>query len=170
MIDFDKSFARLINSEGGFSNNPADDGNWTGGKQGLGELKGTKYGIAASSYPYLDIENLTLDDAKAIYKRDFWDILGDADGAIKYQLFDAAVNHGRGNAIRFLQRAAGVADDGDWGQHSQEALDKMEKNDILLRFLAYRFKFWASLEKFDTFGRGWVNRGADDLLYASEDN
>ena len=170
MIDFDKSFARLINSEGGFSNNPADDGNWTGGKQGLGEIKGTKYGIAASSYPYLDIENLTLDDAKAIYKRDFWDILGDADAAIKYQLFDAAVNHGRGNAIRFLQRAVGVADDGDWGQHSQGALDKMEKNDILFRFLAYRFKFWASLTKFDTFGRGWVNRGADDLLYASEDN
>lgn len=170
MITFDKAFARLINSEGGFTDNPEDDGNWTGGKKGLGELKGTKFGIAASSYGYLDIKNLTLDQAKVIYQRDFWDVIGGADPAVKFQLFDAAVNHGRGNAIRFLQRAASVADDGDWGKHSQAALDAMEKNDILLRFIAYRLKFWASLKKFDQFGRGWTNRGADDLLYAAEDN
>jgi len=170
MIDFDTAFSRLINAEGGFTNNPADDGNWTGGKQGLGECKGTKFGLAANTYGYLDIANLTLDDAKAIYRRDFWDVIGNADNSIKFQLFDAAVNHGKPNAIRFLQRAVGVADDGGWGQVSQAALDKMEKNDILFRFIAYRFKFWASLTKFDTFGRGWVNRGADDLLYAAEDN
>lgn len=170
MIDFDTAFSRLISSEGGYTANPADDGNWTGGRQGVGELKGTKYGIAASSYGYLDIKNLTLDQAKAIYKRDFWDILGNADGAVKFQLFDAAVNHGRGNAIRILQRAVGVADDGGWGPVSQAALDKMEKNDVLMRFIAYRLKFWASLQKFDQFGRGWTNRGADNLLYAAQDN
>ena len=170
MIDFDTSFARLISNEGGFSDNPADDGNWTGGKQGIGECKGTKYGLAANTYGYLDIKNLTLDDAKAIYRRDFWDILGSADGAVKFQVFDAAVNHGRPNAIRFLQRAVKVADDGEWGPHSQAALDAMDRNDILLRFIAYRLKFWASLVKFDQFGRGWTNRGADDLLYAAEDN
>jgi len=50
---------------------PEDDSNCAGSKQGRGELKGTKYGIAAKSYPHLDIKNLTLDQAKAIYMQDF---------------------------------------------------------------------------------------------------
>lgn len=173
-MDFDKAFERLIGHEGKFTDNPKDDGNWTGGKQGRGQLKGTKYGIAAASYPHLDIKNLTLQQAKAIYREDFWDVIGQAHGAIKFQLFDAAVNHGRGNAVRFLQRAVKAADDGTWGPRSQAALNDMQQrnghNDVLLRFMAYRFKFWASLSKFDAFGRGWTNRGADNLLFAAEDN
>lgn len=173
-MDFDKAFERLIGHEGKFTDNPKDDGNWTGGKQGRGQLKGTKYGIAAASYPHLDIKNLTLQQAKAIYREDFWDVIGSAHGAIKFQLFDAAVNHGRGNAVRFLQRAVKAADDGIWGPRSQAALNDMQQrnghNDVLLRLMAYRFKFWASLSKFDVFGRGWTNRGADNLLFAAEDN
>lgn len=173
-MDFDKAFERLIGHEGKFTDNPKDDGNWTGGKQGRGQLKGTKYGIAAASYPHLDIKNLTLQQAKAIYREDFWDVIGPAHGAIKFQLFDAAVNHGRGNAVRFLQRAVKAADDGIWGPRSQAALNDLQQrhghNDVLLRFMAYRFKFWASLSKFDVFGRGWTNRGADNLLFAAEDN
>ncbi|MEG1767688.1 MAG: glycosyl hydrolase 108 family protein [Comamonas sp.] len=123
--------------EGKFTDNSKGNGNWTGGKQGRGELKGTKYGIAAKSYPHLDIKNLILDEAKAIYLEDFWDVIGQAHGAAKFQLFDAAVNHGRGNAVRILQRAA---DDGAWGPLSQSALDRMETirghNDVLRRFFA----------------------------------
>jgi lysozyme family protein len=169
-MNFDRAFDRLIGHEGKFTDNPLDDGNWTGGKQGRGRLVGTKYGIAAASYPHLDIKNLTLDEAKHIYKEDFWDILGDAHPAVKFQVFDAAVNHGHGNAVRILQRAVGVADDGKWGPVSQAALAPMDHNDVLLRFLAYRLKFWAALKRFDEFGRGWTNRGADNLLYAAEDN
>ena len=170
MITFDEAFDRLISHEGGYSDDPRDSGNWTGGAQGVGQLKGTKFGIAACSYGYLDIKNLSLEEAKAIYRRDFWEVCGVAHPAIKFQLFDASVNHGRGNAIRFLQRAVKVADDGDWGVKSQAALESMEANDDLLRFVAYRLKFWASLQKFDIYGRGWTNRGADNLLFAAEDN
>lgn len=169
-MNFDQAFDRLINHEGGYSNDRNDLGNWTGGKVGVGELKGTKFGIAAHSYPYLDIKNLTLEQAKEIYRRDFWDILGEAHASIKFQVFDAAVNHGHGNAIRFLQRAVGVADDGAWGKVSQAALNRMETNDVLLRFVAFRLKFWASLRSFDIYGRGWTNRGAENLLFAAEDN
>lgn len=170
MINFDQAFDRLIGHEGGYSDDQRDLGNWTSGKVGVGELKGTKYGIAAHSYPYLDIKNLTLEQAKEIYQRDFWDIIGSAHPSIKFQLFDAAVNHGHGNSIRFLQRAVKVADDGQWGKFSQAALESMEHNDVLLRFVAYRLRFWASLQIFDTYGRGWTNRGAENLLYAAEDN
>lgn len=170
MITFDLAFDRLIAHEGGYTDDPRDTGNWTGGKPGVGVLKGTKYGIAANTYGHLDIKNLTLAQAKQVYRDDFWDVLGDAHPAIKFQLFDAAVNHGRGNAIRFLQRAVGVADDGKWGPVSQAALDRMDHNDVLLRFVAHRLKFWAALTAFDTYGRGWARRGAENLLLAAEDN
>ncbi len=170
MITFNDAFDRLISHEGGYSDDPRDSGNWTGGAPGIGQLKGTKFGIAASSYGYLDIKKLTLEDARSIYQRDFWDICGDAHPAIKFQLFDASVNHGHANAIRFLQRDVKVADDRFWGVISQAALNLMAPNDVLLRFLAYRLKFWASLQKFDIYGRGWTNRGAENLLYAAEDN
>ena len=58
-MNFDKAFELLIGHEGGYTTNPKDAGNWTGGKQGVGVNKGTKYGIAANSYPSLDIKNLT---------------------------------------------------------------------------------------------------------------
>jgi len=35
-------------------------------------------------------------------------LIGQAHGAVKFQLFDAAVNHGRRNAVRILQRAVGA--------------------------------------------------------------
>lgn len=170
MITFDTAFERLIGHEGGYSNDPKDPGNWTGGECGVGELKGTKYGIAANTFPWIDIKNLTLEQAKALYLKHYWDLLKQADSSLKYQFFDAAVNHGPGNATRILQRAVEVADDGKWGPVSQAALDKLEKNDALMRFISKRIKFWTSLKKFDTYGRGWSNRAADVLWQASLDN
>src|SRR5271169_2536187 len=62
-------------SEGsGLSLNPNDPGNWTGGKIGLGELKGTKFGIAAASHPTLDIANLTIDQAIQLRRTEYWDV------------------------------------------------------------------------------------------------
>lgn len=169
MMNFDKAFERIVGHEGGFDDNPKDRGNWTSGTIGVGELRGTKYGIAAHVYPHLDIKNLTLEDAKTIYLRDYWNVI-EARPALKFQLFDAAVNHGKGNAIRLLQRAVGVAEDGHWGPVSQAALDALTLDDQLMRFIAHRLMFWASLKTFDTFGRGWTRRGAQNLLFAASDN
>ena len=57
-MNFEKAFERLIGHEGGYSTDRNDPGNWTGGKVGSGTFKGTKYGIAANTYPNLDIKNL----------------------------------------------------------------------------------------------------------------
>ena len=66
---FDVIFDRVLGHEGGFQADPRDRGNWTGGEVGKGELKGTKYGLAAMTYPELDIPALTLAEAEAIYSR-----------------------------------------------------------------------------------------------------
>ena len=97
MAAFDVAVERTLEHEGGLANNPNDRG-------GL-----TKYGISQRSYPDLDIESLTKDDARTIYKRDFWDkIQGDKlPNKTAFALFDFAVNSGPEEAVRRLQFALG---------------------------------------------------------------
>lgn len=171
-VSFDTAFDRVIGHEGKFQNNPKDRGNWTTGIVGQGKLNGTKYGISAMSYPDLDIRNLTLEQAKEIYRRDFWN-RAKADqyhGAIAYQLFDMAINHGNGNAIRMLQRAVDVADDGQVGPITIAAINKMDLNDVLMRLNAQRIRFMTKLSTWHEFGAGWANRVAGNLEYGAVDN
>ena len=170
-MTFDEAFARLIGFEAGFSDLNSDSGNWTGGRVGVGELKGTKYGIAANTYPDVDIKNLTLDQAKAIYHRDWWLKIGadDIDPAIVFQMWDFAVNAGMGTAKRALQRAVRVTDDGMIGPRTLAAIKAMTVTDVLMRFNAQRLRFYTSLSTWDKFGKGWTNRVAGNLDYAAED-
>ena len=172
MIEFDKAFDRLIGHEGNYSNEVDDPGNWTGGRIGKGELKGTKFGIAANTYGDLDIEHLTLAAAKDIYYRDWWLKAGadHFDAAVVFQLWDFAINAGMPTSIRALQRAASVADDGNVGPLTIKAVQAMEPNDVLMRFCAQRLRYYTSLSTWKTFGRGWTRRVAGQLDYAAEDN
>ena len=170
-MNFDQAFDRLIGHEGGFSDDPKDPGNWTGGRVNMGELKGTKYGIAANTYGDLDIKNLTLDAAKAIYHRDWWLKAGadQLDAAIVFQLWDFAVNAGMGTAVRALQRAVRVAEDGSIGPVTLRAVRAMNTPDVLMRLAAQRLRFYTSLSTWLTYGKGWTNRVAGQLDYAAED-
>lgn len=170
-MNFDVIFERVIGHEGGFTDNPKDPGNWTGGKVGKGELKGTKYGLAAHSYPHLDIENITLEQAKNEYR--VWFESGKLHllpRVLQYQMFDARFNHGAKWANKFLQRAVGVNDDGKIGPITLKAVSEYDVNDLPLRFIGYRTKFFTDLKHFDEFGRGWIRRIAECLFYAAEDN
>ena len=169
VVTFDVAFDRLIGHEGSFTDDVDDDGNWTGGRKGRGELRGTKYGISAASYPSLDIRNLSIEAAKEIYRRDFWLAIPGLSAAMRFQWFDACVNHGAGNATRMLQRAVGVAADGQWGPVSQTRLAGYDETDVLMLFLAARLQFMTDLKKFDHFGRGWSRRIAENLRLAAAD-
>ncbi|WP_434278976.1 glycoside hydrolase family 108 protein [Acinetobacter sp. CE-15] len=170
-MNFEKAFARLIGHEGGYSTDRNDPGNWTGGKVGKGVLKGTKYGIAANTYPNLDIKNLTLEQAKAIYKKDWWDKLGaeQLHPAIVYQLWDFAVNAGKSRAVKELQQVAGVIDDGILGAKTIAAVKALSVTDVLILLTAERLRFYTSLTTWGTYGKGWTNRVADNLKYAVPD-
>ena len=168
-MNFDKAFELLIGHEGGFQNDSRDRGNWTSGKIGVGQLKGTKYGISAMSYPGEDIANLTLERAKQIYARDFWGKSG-ADlvpDVLRYDVFDTAVNSGVKRAVMLLQRALGVKDDGILGPVTRQAIIKMDPYRLLVRFNGHRLDFlndnptlWA------TYGRGWSQRIAENMIGA----
>ena len=156
-MDFDTAFSRLISSEGGYVNHPSDPG---------GE---TKFGISKRAYPDVEIATLTRDQAAALYLRDFWQPLGDAHPAVKFQVFDFAVNSGMQTAIRKLQAAIGVVDDGHWGPASAAALAALPPASVVALYVAERLDFWRKLSTWPTFGSGWTGRAAADLRYAAKD-
>jgi len=103
----------ILPHEGGYSNNIHDPGNWTGGKEGKGRFLGTKYGIAASVYGTsllkkgIIIKHLTKDQAREIFKADYWDALylGDLKSqGIADELCDETVNTGKGQTGKLLER------------------------------------------------------------------
>ncbi len=153
MTWFDQCFEKLISHEGGYVNHSNDPG---------GE---TKFGISKRAYPQVDIKNLTLDGAKAIYKSDYWDRAqcDKLPPSVAYLLFDSAVNSGIGQAIRFLQRAVGVADDGALGPMTLAAVQRMDAEGLGAKFLGQRLDFMTKLTTWDTFGKGWARRIADQL-------
>lgn len=159
-MTFAVAFDRVIGTEGGYVNNPADPG---------GE---TNWGISKRSYPHINIAALSREGAKTIYHRDFWNrIHADTlpDG-IAFQVFDFAVNSGIETAIRHLQRAVGVADDGHWGPVSRKAAASMSESDIVLRLNASRLDFMTRLTNWPNASRGWARRIAQNLRYGADDS
>ena len=157
---FNLSFENVIGVEGGYTQDPEDTGNWTGGRKGVGKLNGTKYGVSAASYPSLDIKSITLDDAKAIYYRDYWQVInGDAfPFSISNALFDCAVNSGCSSATKLLQRSLGVVSDGKIGKQTIAAAQAKDQTELLIDFLTARAVFYARLAKFELYGKGWMKR------------
>lgn len=163
-LTFRQIFDRLIGHEGGYVNDPHDPG----GETNWGITKRT---AVANGY-ISAMKNMTREQAFGIYQKAFWQRYkcDQFTPSIAYQFFDAAVNHGNGNASRMLQRAAGVADDGVIGKISLQAINAMAESDLLMRFNAERLKFYTQLKNFPRYGKGWVNRVAGNLIYAAQDN
>ncbi len=157
-------FNRLMEHEGGYVNHPNDPGGET--KWGVTKRVARKYGYKGS------MRKLPKTTANKIAEQLYWEKVhgGELDKAIAWQVLDASYNHGVRRAIKFLQRAVGVTDDGIIGDVTLDAVYDMDKNDVILLFNAERLEFYASLGTFKTFGRGWTRRVAGNLRWASRDN
>lgn len=153
-MDFPEAFHLLIGHEGGYVNDPNDPG---------GE---TNYGISKRQYPHLDIKSLTLNEARAIYHRDYWvpclaPVFPDP---LRFQLFDTAVNSGPRQAVVLLQRALGVEDDGVAGPVTMKAVaGTYNVTALTIRYIAQRLRYMSLLSGWEHFGRGWAKRIATNL-------
>ena len=158
--NFSRCVAFTLSQEGGFTNNAADPGNWTGGLVGSGVLRGTNFGISAAAYPSLNIADLTQAEAEEIYRRDYWSPMN-AD-ALAFPLalvaFDAAVNAGVRRSIIWLQQAACVQPDGVLGIETQASLAKIDPIQLACEALARRLEFLSHLPIWSDFGLGWTRR------------
>ena len=154
MSTFDRAFDLVIGAEGGYVNDPRDPG---------GE---TKYGISKRAYPALNIKHLTRDDAKEIYRKDYWNRLsGDSlPQPLALTLFDFAVNSGIGTAVKHLQELLDLKVDGWFGPKTLVAvqdLDKTGVNALVTAINDKRLQLYVRLSNSPTQRRfllGWLRR------------
>jgi lysozyme family protein len=108
----------------GYVNDPTDRG---------GE---TKYGVAKTANPDLNIATLDWEAAKRVYQRRYWlpahcdQLEGLGLTRLAALHFDSVINHGVGRGATFLQRAAGAEPDGDIGPATLNAAKS--KGDIAM--------------------------------------
>jgi len=149
---FETAFNSLIQKEGGYINDPYDRG---------GE---TKYGISKNTYKHLDIKNLTLQQAKEIYYRDYW-IPSKADklpDQLAIMHFDMAVNAGVKRANQILQRALNkqgfnLVVDGIIGPKTLSAVKKANLSKLLADYTIERNRYYARTGQ-TRYLKGWINR------------
>src|SRR6266700_411770 len=96
--NYDDCLARVLKSEGGYTNDPRDPGG------------PTNFGITIADYrSYInrnatasDVRRMKIDQAKTIYKSKYWDkVNGDnLPSGVDYTVFDYGVNSGINRANR----------------------------------------------------------------------
>lgn len=165
MTNFDKAFELLILIEGDYSNHPYDPG------------KATKYGITESvarSHGYKgDMRDLTLDIAKNIYKKSYWDInrLDEIKHySIQEEIFECGVNCGPSTALKFMQRAYNtlvtsnyLTIDGKIGPKTISSinnckfLDDLYDTANILQGFRY-IKLAEKDDKYKAFYKGWIRK------------
>jgi lysozyme family protein len=154
-MKFDQAFETLLKHEGGFSDHAADPGGKT--RFGVTEAVAREVGYRG------DMRELPLDLAKRIYKDKYWDSVQaeQLPAAVRYAVFDAAVNSGPTQSIKWLQRAVGAEDDGILGPRTLSFVNAANPDSLRARLLAQRLRFMAKLTNWPAFGRGWATRIAD---------
>lgn len=164
---------RVLEHEGGYGADPRDPGNWTGGKEGQGELRGTKYGISAAAFPDVDIKNLTEQQAIDIYRVKYWDAChcDHLPPALAVMTFDGAVQHGAGSrpddAPAMLQRALGAIPDGNIGPKTLEAAQKLDTKKALRNLFVERVIHYSNNRNWTVYKQGWMKRLGDVMIFAA---
>lgn len=163
--DFETAVRVVLRHEGGLANHAADPG-------GI-----TKYGISLRWFKSIladanedDITNMTHAQAKALYRRYWWNEYGferfsDQDTATK--VFDMAVNMGAHQAVRLLQRALcncghQVDVDGILGPKTIEAANSVQRLQLLSKLVGEQSDFYRALAQrkpeMQCFLAGWLAR------------
>ena len=156
-INFRACLSFTLQEEGGFVDNPRDPGG------------ATNKGITLTTFRRYD-PGATVDDLReigdamvaGIYAKGYWvPVDGDSlPSGIDLAVFDFGVNAGPGTAIRLLQRAVGVADDGILGPISMAAINAAVPADVISALGRLQMQHYQELDDWPTFGDGWTARTA----------
>lgn len=152
-MNIEQALKLLLRHEGGYVDHPSDPGGAT--NYGITERVARQHGYTGH------MRDLPLQVAIEIYRKDYWSMIkaDQLPGALRFHAFDAAVNSGHVQAIKWLQRAAGVKDDGIVGPITIKAAASVSP----AKYSAIRLRFMTDLKTWSSFGRGWARRIADNL-------
>lgn len=156
-MNFDQAFDKLLGNEGGYSDHRADPG----GKTNFG----ITIAVARENGYFGDMRNMPLSFAKTVYRRQYWDAVraDELPSGIRYAVFDAAVNSGPRQAVKWLQEAIGAVQDGLIGGQTISMSRAAAPDFALRRMMGARLKFMTDLKIWPSFSRGWARRIADLL-------
>jgi len=165
---FNRCIHIILESEGGFVDDPDDRGGATNMGISLRFLKGTgDIDFDLDHDGDIDVDDIKrMNDhfAAIAYKKYFWDPLQlDQlhNESLCLQVFDHAVNAGTRNAVKMLQAVAGCKQDGLIGPKTIASANTFSEN-IAERYYKERIDFYTKLARekpvFGKFLRGWINR------------
>lgn len=166
MADFEKAIAKVLSHEGGYVWAEHDSGGETnfGITDKLDGLIDRMADVDGDGDGDVLIFNLSKDQAKQIYKREFWNKMqGDLinDQQVANIVFDAFVNSGK-VALKQLQQVIGVDADGSIGPKTLNTLNYASPMLVFNSFKDARIRFYKSLvDRKPTqkkFLKGWLNR------------
>lgn len=155
----------LLISEGwpAFTDHPADRGGPTRGGITLETLSAHRGATVTEQ----DLRDLTEDEAILIYTQrylldpNFVDI---EDGLLRWQVVDCGVLSGPVRAAKWLQKAAGVDQDGKIGPATLAAVNASEPHSLALKLAAARVAYLGRLISSNrdqaVFAAGWMARSA----------
>lgn len=157
--NFGNALAHVLKHEGGFVNHPKDPGGMTN----LGVTKRVWESWTGKPASEADMRALTPAAVAPLYRARYWDAVrgDDLPAGVDYAVFDAAVNSGPVQAVKWLQRAVGVADDGKIGPATLAAVRAMPAVDVVAAFTNRRRQFLQGLKTWPVFGKGWDRRVTD---------
>lgn len=151
----------IIQREGDYVDHPADKG----GPTRWGVTLETLTVFRGKACNADDVRHLSVNEARDIYKQKY--IVNAKFGQLKDDrlkafVIDSAVNHGIVMAVKLLQRAVGVPDDGILGPVTLEAIEEKGSIKTHLRMIGQRGIFYGRIVKKDpsqcVFIEGWMNR------------
>ena len=155
MSRFDDCLAFALSWEGKWSNDPRDPGG------------ATYCGVVQNTYddfrdrkcqPRQSVRLMADYELQAIYRHNYWtacrcdELLPPVDLAV----FDAAVNVGPGRSVRWLQRAVGAVEDGQFGPKTLAAVRAVDPDVLAQALLEIRRQYYERIG--GPFLAGWLNR------------
>lgn len=152
----DPVIKKIIGREKGYVNHPKD----RGGPTKYGITQGTLSKHLGRPATAADVAKLTPEAAADIYDREYASRFRFIkDEKLRDLVTDSAVHHGPQDAIRFLQKAAGLQPDGLLGPQTVDAVSKMPVADVYDRVLGQRVRKIQTLGRGNkTFAAGWNKR------------
>lgn len=157
---FSRALAKVLVSEGGYSNDPVDPGGATnhGITQNVYDAWRLGHGSGKQSVKYISD-----DEVATIYRANYWNaVQGDQlPPGVSYVVFDGAVNSGVSRSAKWLQTAVKANPDGQIGPATLRAVKAFKDADALVDAICdVRLAFLKSLPTWGHFGNGWSTRVA----------
>jgi lysozyme family protein len=152
--DLCKAFTLKV--EGGYVDNPNDKGGAT--KYGI--TQSTLTGYRGKAVTKDDVKSLTSTEAEQIYKDLYYTPCkcDQLPTTLAIVTFDCAINSGCKQAIKLLQRALEVKDDGIIGNGTLAVASTCDPIGVAHNAIVLRLEFMQGLDSWKFFGNGWTNR------------